>query len=112
MCLNPNVTYGSAKLGPFIVFMDNNRERFAQVFNKEVNRRLFDRPTSQIRSLLKLVGLYQEQVKYNKGGNRGGATFKLEPDRLQEMMEIVAMRAKLEGKAQTGEDADLLDDVG
>ncbi len=112
IALDPDVTYGSAKLGGFIVFMDSNRERFAQVFNKEVNRRLFDRPTSQVRSLLKLVGLYQEQVTYNKGGNPGGATFRIEPGGLQFMMGIVAMRAKKEGKAQTEEDADLSDDVG
>jgi len=110
-CLNSDVTYGSANLGPFIAFMDNNRERFAQVFNKEVNRRLFDRPTSQIRSLLKLVALYQEQVKFNKGGNRGGATFRIESGRLKEIMEIVAMRAKIVGKAQM-EEADLLDEDG
>lgn len=106
--LLPSATYGTASMTGFISYMVAHKERLAQLFGKSVNERLESSPTSQLLSLLNLIGLKQNLVKANKGGNPGGSTYQLDSQQLQLMMEIVNVRAKKTVKEEASDD--LLDE--
>ena len=107
ICLLPRATYGSASLVGFAIYMDTHRERLAQLFEKEVNPNLFERPARQVGSLLRLIGLKQELAKANKGGNRGGATYRIEPKTYGKMMDLVKLRAAKAEEARQERNAKL-----
>lgn len=64
------------------------------ITEKELNGHLFTRPARQVGSILRLVCLKQELVKANKGGNKGGATYRIEPLQYELIMDIIRRRAK------------------
>ncbi len=107
-CLLPLTTYGTFSLKNFVSYIDSNRERLARLFEKEVNAHLFERPTSQVGALLRLIGLNQVLVKANKGGNPGGASYRIEPKTYQTMMDIVTMREKKRIEEEKHRKPDLL----
>ena len=90
--LIPDAVYGTSKLANFIAHIDAHHERLAQLFDKSANEHLHERPASQVATLLGLMGLKQKQVKANKGGNRGGSTYKIDETVYETMMKIVTTR--------------------
>lgn len=84
--------YGTATLTDFINFLKRNEDLFALIFGKSVNSHLSERPAHQVNTLLKMVGLRQLSVKKNKGGNKGGATFKIDDSRLESLLKIIKRR--------------------
>ena len=96
--LNLKAVYGTATLGNFVEFMQNHDERLQRLFEKRVNEDISKRPIVQVRALLRLVGLQQEAVFKNRGGQVGVATYRLEPNSYQKLRDIMALRAQSKSK--------------
>lgn len=96
--LNLKAVYGTATLGNFVEFMQNHDERLQRLFEKRVNEDVSQRPIVQVRALLRLVGLQQEAVFKNRGGQVGVATYRLEPNSYQKLRDIMALRAQSKSK--------------
>jgi hypothetical protein len=96
--------YGTSTLVNFINFIKHHSDRYAIVFGKTVNTHIEERPSHQVNTLLKMVGLNQVSVKKNKGGNKGGATFKIDLVTYKSIMDIVdRRRAAKKAPRSTGE---------
>lgn len=73
-----DVTYATNTLHDFIVLLKKHNERYAQLFGNDVNEHIDERPSNQVNSVLKLVGLSHVQVKKNRGKGSGPATYEID----------------------------------
>jgi hypothetical protein len=88
-----DVTYTTESLAQFVKLLKSKkvRDRFAYVFDKEVNANLEEKPIFQVGALLRMVGLGQKVVKSNKGG--GMSVYQIDQILHSEIMGIVRRRA-------------------
>jgi hypothetical protein len=88
-----DVTYTTESLAQFIKLLKSKkvRDRFAYVFDKEVNANLDEKPIFQVGALLRMVGLGQKVVKSNKGG--GMSVYQIDQILHSEIMGVVRRRA-------------------
>ncbi len=73
-----DVKYSSNTLVELSDFMKSNEERWQRLFEKEVNVDVAERPVAQLRTVLGILGLKQQQVKRNRGGDKGEAFYQLD----------------------------------
>lgn len=95
----PDAIYGTHTLHDMVKFLKSHRERYALVFEKELNDHLDERPANQLNSLLKIVGLNHVSVTKNKGKSKSSvATFKIDPSTYAKVIDIVKKRQKSRSK--------------
>lgn len=85
-------TYGNETLMDFIAFVRRYRERYLQVFDKDIHDHLQERPVSQVSTILSFIGLKGQVVKKNKGKQSGSARYQIDRKRFDELMKIAAAR--------------------
>jgi hypothetical protein len=88
--LKTSKVYGTGDLLDFVNFTKTHSERYALLFNKEINDHLDQRPANQVNSILKIVGLKHKSVKVNKGG--GVSTFMIDTDTYKTITDMVKRR--------------------
>ena len=88
--LKTSKVYGTGDLLDFVNFIKTHSERYALLFNKEINDHLDQRPANQVNSILKIVGLKHKSVKVNKGG--GVSTFMIDTDTYKTITDMVKRR--------------------
>lgn len=93
--------YDKDSLKGFVSFMKRHEERLQILFGKDLSTDIEDRSASQLKSLLKLVGLSQKQVKANKGG--GISRYSIDPSTYERIHQIASRLRKKNVTQQTGE---------
>lgn len=84
--------YSTNTLVEFINFMQSNEERLQRLFEKEVNSDVAVRPVVQLRTILGFVGVKQQQVKRNRGGEDGEAIYQLDKNSYLPLSKIMTRR--------------------
>lgn len=87
-----DVQYSTNTLVEFINFMQSNEERLQRLFEKEVNSDVAVRPVVQLRTILGFVGIKQQQVKRDRGGDEGEAIYKLDKSSYLPLSKIMTRR--------------------
>lgn len=84
-----DVMYSTETLHIFISILKKHNERYAQLFGKEVNEHINDRPSNQVNSVLRIIGLSHIQVKKNRGSSSGPSKYQIDSVRHNHIMAII-----------------------
>lgn len=86
------VLYGNPNLTDFVNFIKKHEERYLQLFDKQINQHINERPANQVGALLRLIGLDQKAVKKNKGKNSGPSLYQIDPVKFDRISRIIKRR--------------------
>jgi hypothetical protein len=84
--------YDKNSMSDFVSLLVTHRERYTQLFGKEVNQHISERATNQFNSILKLVGLFHTLAKRNRGKGSGPSKYQVDKNRFNYLMEIIQRR--------------------
>jgi hypothetical protein len=97
----PDVQYGSNNLKDFVQFLKRHRNRFSLIFNKEINEHIDERPSSQLGTFLKMVGLKSKTIRRNNGGKT--ALYQIDSHQYKIIIDIINRRFQKDQKPSKSE---------